>query len=496
MLPYGHIEEPSGVKRLIKRAIRRLLSWLLLPLFEETDRQAAALVAAQQQLTQHTVALDSAQQQLAQQAAALDTARQELTQQIAVLDIVQQKITQQAVVLDNTHQQLAQQAATLDIAQRHLQKNERIKGSLARDLMRTKWQLRDHLNQAKDESARELYCGICGYHAPLYTFETKETDCIFDGGHLERYVCPNCGCVFGPTKFRDQTQEEFNDDYVVHYAGYHEGDSTHKELFAFQLLKPEKDKVYLDYGCGSWSHTIPQLREQGYNVYGYEPYAEDVGNPYIFTNRSVLSEMQFDGIFSNDVLEHLADPISELQFMRSILRDKSCRMSHCTGCYLYKYEYTRFHMFFFTGNSVNIMAKKAGLNIIDSSNEPVTDDPCYLFGVQPMNVMLTEKMRTSGALRDDGSLSAGPGEVIFGPYLTLSTGIYRFLLEVEFPNGADEVPCHITIDRGKTQLTEFMLHNGENTYELTLSEQRKDLEFVIRNTNSEIVILKNIWMQR
>ena len=264
--------------------------------------------------------------------------------------------------------------------QHHLDEQQRVIGAAARDLMRTKWQLRDHVAEKTDLSERIIRCNICGYEAKEGSFKTVETDCIFAGGHLKRYECPECGCIFGPLKFSDQTESEFSDDYTVHYAGFFETDCTWKERWAFELLHPRKDGVYLDYGCGKWSHTIRELREEGYEVWGYEPYAADVDNPYIITDREALEKMRFDGIFSNDLLEHLADPVADMRFMAGLLRSADSRIAHNTSCYAYKYEFTRFHMHFFTGKSVQVLAEKAGLRITGCVNELETKDLyCYIY---------------------------------------------------------------------------------------------------------------------
>ena len=275
------------------------------------------------------------------------------------------------------HQKIGTERTEL---QHHLDEQQRVIGAAARDLMRTKWQLRDHLAEKTDLSGRMIRCGICGYEAKEGTFKTVETDCIFAGGHLKRYECPECGCIFGPLKFRDQTESEFSDDYTVHYAGFFETDCTWKERWAFELLHPRKDGVYLDYGCGKWSHTIQELREEGYEVWGYEPYAADVDNPYIITDRETLEKMRFDGIFSNDLLEHLADPVADMKFMAGLLRGADSRIAHNTSCYAYKYEFTRFHMYFFTGRSVQVLAERAGLQVVGCVNELETKDLyCYIY---------------------------------------------------------------------------------------------------------------------
>lgn len=365
---------------------------------------------------------------------------------------------------------------------RHQKDQDRTISAAARDLIRAKWQLRDMRSEQKNENDRRLRCGICGYSAPAGTFETKETDCIFAGGHLKRFICPECGCIFGPTKFADQTKQEFDDDYTVHYAGFQEGDSTHKEKFAFEQLRPTKDGIYLNYGCGRWSHTIEELRTQGYQVYGYDPYAADIDNPHVITDIKELSKMRFDGIFSNDLLEHLADPIRELQFMKLLLRKPESRMSHCTGCFHYKYEYTRFHMFFFTGNSVHVLAEKAGLSILGHMDEPSSEDPCYVFGIQNSRIDLLHHMMSTDQSQAESGIKAGSNEVIFGPYLTLPPGEYVFTVHLSLPSEIDEVQCNITSEHGEKILQSLTLFSGYNHISVILNEVQTDLELVIPNT--------------
>jgi len=370
-------------------------------------------------------------------------------------------------------------------AHRRWEAQNSLVSAAARDLIRTKWQVRDLLAEQEDESEQQLRCGICGYTAPLSTFETKETDCIFAGGHLKRFICPECGCIFGPTKFSNQTKQELDDDYVVHYAGFHEGDSTHKEKFAFEQLNPVKDGVYLNYGCGKWSHTIADLRAQGFQVYGYEPYAADIDNPYIYTDMNELLKMRFDGIFSNDLLEHLTDPIGELQFMKLLLRTSDSKMAHCTGCFNYKYEYTRFHMFFFTGNSTHILAEKAGLAILGHEDEPQTGDPCYVFGLQDAHIDLLHRMRCTHQEQSNVDIRAGRDATIYGPYLTLPAGEYVFTVRLTLPAGTEGIRCNITSEHGKNILQDLTLYSGYNHICIILDAVQTDMEIIMRNTSPQ-----------
>ena len=350
-------------------------------------------------------------------------------------------------------------------------------GAMARDLMRTKWGFRDFLASGKDDGDEEIQCIICKHHGPTRTFQKMETDCIFAGGHLVRYVCPKCGCIFGPKKVLNQSPEEFGDDYVVHYSGFRESDCTWKERDAFELLKPDKKGVYLDYGCGKWSSTIETLRAEGYTVFGYEPYACDVESPYIITDKSQLLGMRFDGIFSNDVLEHLADPNTEMQFMKSLLRTPDSMISHSTSCFAYKYEYTRFHLNFLTGESVQILAKNSGMKIVNCVNElEERDFYCYVFACEEWNSDLLPQMK--GHVNAN-KLCATKETPIYGPYLTLPEDDYCFRAEILLKGKKDSAIYQITAEKGKKLISTGKLCSGGNHIRFHLTELTEDVELVI-----------------
>ena len=396
------------------------------------------------------------------------------------------------IIKDNAHKK--EELTNKIVAIRDEMANtKRYTGAIARELSRTRWSFIDYLESKEVDDEKEIQCGICGYKACLKTFETKETDCIFGGGHLKRFVCPKCGAIFGPLKFNNQSNEEFNDDYVVNYAGYEENDCTYKERFAFQMLLPKKDGIYLDYGCGRWSRTIQELRDEGYTVYGYEPYSSEANTEYIITEKEKLEAMRFDGIFSNDLLEHLRDPIDEMKFMKTLLLTPESRMSHCTGCYLYKYEETRFHTYFFTGDSVNILADKAGLSVDRWAIEERTKDPCYVYALKDYDFDETNRMKCKLESPCDGGVSSLPNGIIYGPYLTLPKGKHSFLLEIELPESTSEIKCKVTAKRGEELILETFLTSGANKVDVELQNMTEDLEFVIENTLKDgCITLKKI----
>lgn len=232
-----------------------------------------------------------------------------------------------------------------------------------------KWRAMDCLEKALPEDLI-IHCDICGAD-----FKRNETDkfiskCIFGGGELIRYRCPECGAIIGPLKMLFLSESALSEDYARHYSVYNEGDSTEREIRSFYALKPKKSGVYLNYGAGCWSKTITNLRAEGWNVYGFEPYSIDVfaGRGVNVHDKKTLATMKFDGIFSNDLLEHLRYPVEDIAFMCSLLKDGGL-MSHTTPCYDYAFEYTRFHLFFYTGNSVQKICEQLKLSVISSEQD-------------------------------------------------------------------------------------------------------------------------------
>jgi len=60
--------------------------------------------------------------------------------------------------------------------------------------------------------------------------------------------------------------------------------------------------------------------------------------------------------------------VAELQVMASLLPPDGL-MSHATPCFEYRFEFTRFHLFFFLGRSRSFLAREAGLQIQDYQAE-------------------------------------------------------------------------------------------------------------------------------
>ena len=207
---------------------------------------------------------------------------------------------------------------------------------------------------------RELVCIVCGRAGPRMDFAVLTDRCVFGGGTLERYQCPACDAVFGPQKYLDLSEEFVSRDYAMLYTRYNETNSTGSEIRTFRSLDPKPGGLYLNWGSGVWSETIPRLRAEGFDVWGFEPTAP-ASSPHIVSRRDQISA-RFDGISSNNVIEHFRDPLWHFGDFHNILKPGGV-MAHSSPCYEYAYAVTRFHTLFLIGRSAEVLAVRTGFRV-------------------------------------------------------------------------------------------------------------------------------------
>lgn len=205
-----------------------------------------------------------------------------------------------------------------------------------------------------------MRCFICDHELDLNNLKTFKTTCAFLNIPIERYQCYNCDLIFGDLEVLNWSEETLIKNTLKVYETYKEGDTVSFEIHAFRSLSPTKDGLYLNYASGENTTTLDILRAEGYNVYNFEPFAKaSCVNPYVIKSKSELMKFKFDGIFSNNAIEHFFKPIEEMKFMNSILNDNG-KVCHATGCYIYAWDYSSFHVFYFIGRSLGILSEKSG----------------------------------------------------------------------------------------------------------------------------------------
>lgn len=226
-----------------------------------------------------------------------------------------------------------------------------------------RWAREDLRLGEQDDRIKEKRCPLCAQTSLQHRWTKRVSYCQFGGGRLTRWQCPNCDLIFGDQKMLALSASDLSWEYRLHYRCYQEADNTDIELRTFYTLNPKPGKRYLNWGAGAWSKTITILRGLGFEVWGYDPYvsgASDRDQYHYINDISELSLQRFDGVFSNNVIEHATDPVAFLVATARLLQPGG-RLAHASPCWEYSFEYTRFHLFFFPGRCRDFLFRQAGL---------------------------------------------------------------------------------------------------------------------------------------
>jgi len=209
-----------------------------------------------------------------------------------------------------------------------------------------------------------MKCYICGNEINLTDCEVLQSHCQFRNIPLVRYKCPICHVVFGSIEMINSTPEQLREYHQAIYQTYTEMEPYGLESIAFNQVFTEPTGTYLNFGCGKYNNTTRHLRSMGYDVYSYEPFSSyDTEYEFLITDPNQLNNYKFDGIFSNNVLDHLQNPYETLCLLKSTLKNEKSTMCHKTDAYQYNIHWTSFHLFFFLDNSVQFLADRIGMKL-------------------------------------------------------------------------------------------------------------------------------------
>jgi len=231
-------------------------------------------------------------------------------------------------------------------------------------------------------------CNLCGADDTTPVTE-------IDGFHIVR--CRRCGLVYvNPRYRREILQEIYTETYYDH-----DGIKNGLEFFGYENYLADKDNIratfakrlrtieryapqgrLLDVGCAT-GFFLDLARESGWEVIGTEVSAfsahyarEKLG---LDVRMGTLPDLHFedhmfDAITMWDVIEHVPDPLGELQEVRRILRDGGLVsiitpdvdswVARWLGNRWEEFRRVREHIYFFSRRTMTETLRKAGFEVL------------------------------------------------------------------------------------------------------------------------------------
>lgn len=210
-----------------------------------------------------------------------------------------------------------------------------------------------------------ITCPIC--KSSFDDLPTKHAKCQFlaiagVNQNLIRHQCSICDTIFGSQEMLNLSSEKLSKAYQnIYNSGHREGDTTDMELFLFENLQPQTNGTYLNWGAGT-NRTSNEIAKKGYRLLSYDPGIPPSVPGYITIDYA--KTLKFDGIISNNVLDHMQDPIGSMLFMKSLLKSDGV-MIHASDGFQYVIDYTKFHLYFFVGRSVQTISNAIDMQHIE-----------------------------------------------------------------------------------------------------------------------------------
>jgi SAM-dependent methyltransferase len=175
-----------------------------------------------------------------------------------------------------------------------------------------------------------IACKLCGniqgnwqIHYPLFVFKSGDFEAPPWFAH-EKYYCPRCHFLWADC-FDHLSLAEYGKKYTENNYEHQRRPTEARMLFAPRLLatlvRLTGGRRFLDYGCGYNYPYIFELRSRGFDLWGCDISA---AVPYSRHIRRLPDESYpdawFDGLFSIDVMEHIADFDADFRKMARMLR--------------------------------------------------------------------------------------------------------------------------------------------------------------------------------
>lgn len=235
-----------------------------------------------------------------------------------------------------------------------------------------------------------MNCKICDFFIDENKCDKFITECNFTNEKITRFKCSNCQVIFGDITTIDLPFSILSEQYKKLYETYKEFDNSLFEIELFKSLNPNKTDKYINWGCGNgWNNTISTIRSDNYNLIGYDIAINNSLNKHLINDINKIEDNSISGIISNNYVEHMQNPIKEFSLMNLKMKKNSI-MIHATPCWFYRVERTKFHLFFLEKESLNILCKKTGFEIVEDYTIP--DYPHREYGSAKDNIKVFKKI--------------------------------------------------------------------------------------------------------
>lgn len=141
------------------------------------------------------------------------------------------------------------------------------------------------------------------------------------------HTCKNCGCTYLNPKMTADAMEEYyrSGDYVGQFTSngdfFERRRAMMRMLLITQFTNLDMPSRVLDVGCGN-GHFLMRMRDWVRNVetVGYDLYRRPGRVHEVITDKDEITG-EFDFISCIHALEHMYDPMKELEWMNSLLAE-------------------------------------------------------------------------------------------------------------------------------------------------------------------------------
>ena len=312
---------------------------------------------------------------------------------------------------------------------------------------------------------KEVTCPICKSTGNLLI-----TDKLRFGRKGDVRRCNHCDLLFLDQGSFDLPPDFYESQYHQTYLTHVEPAALDPKLYYEKMLKstrPWSERInrmltggetILDFGC-STGHLLKNIHGQAEKVYGHEVNTKeikfcrtqlglDVSNTDLGER---FEEGMFDYITMIFVLEHIADPIELLTYLKKFLKPKGkiiVLVPNAADALLNFYDIPDFaefyfcleHLYYYTPTTIEIVFKESGLKgTIESIQEyPITNHLNWGYRQKPSDTLAARQLVPDIPLKDDRLTSRWENF-----WIQIDIDYKKFLAEIGF---GDRLWCVVGIE--------------------------------------------------